>query len=161
MRPAGRSETDSLYFTYPRFETPARRPAPGAAVAIVGAGPVGMTAALALAREGVRSVLLVGPAPVGRDGRDGDALVARDDLGLATLEDAHADLGLALAEQGQRRGRGAGRQALEMHQHQPPEDARQFGEARQELGAAAAGEAIVIWLKNVRLRGHPIRRMLR
>lgn len=47
MRPAGRSETDSLYFTYPRFETPARRPAPGAPVAIVGAGPVGMTAALA------------------------------------------------------------------------------------------------------------------
>ncbi|MCA0848622.1 FAD-dependent monooxygenase [Salipiger thiooxidans] len=57
MRPAGRSETDSLYFTYPRFETPARRPAPGAPVAIVGAGPVGMTAALALAREGVRSLL--------------------------------------------------------------------------------------------------------
>lgn len=60
MRPAGRAETDSLYFTYPHFDPPAERsnlsaPAP---VVIVGAGPVGMTAALALAREGIRSVLL-------------------------------------------------------------------------------------------------------
>ncbi|MCB1337623.1 MAG: FAD-dependent monooxygenase [Maritimibacter sp.] len=59
MRPAGRAETDSLYFDYPQFEAPADRarldaPVP---VAIVGAGPVGMTAALALAREGVASVL--------------------------------------------------------------------------------------------------------
>ncbi|MBR9844364.1 MAG: monooxygenase [Rhodobacteraceae bacterium] len=59
MRPAGRAETDSLYFTYPQFEPPKARahlgnPAP---VAIVGAGPVGMVAALGLAREGVRSVL--------------------------------------------------------------------------------------------------------
>ncbi|HSF91825.1 MAG TPA: FAD-dependent monooxygenase [Paracoccaceae bacterium] len=62
MRPAGRAETDSLYFTYPHFDPPS-----GAAranlsrsvkVAIVGAGPVGMTAALALAKEGVASVLL-------------------------------------------------------------------------------------------------------
>ena len=60
MRPAGRAETDSLYFTYPHFDPPKDRarlaePAP---VAIVGGGPVGMTAALALAREGIRSVLL-------------------------------------------------------------------------------------------------------
>ena len=60
MRPQGRSETDSLYFSYPKFAAPdtalrnARRDAP---VAIVGAGPVGMTAALALAKEGVSSVL--------------------------------------------------------------------------------------------------------
>lgn len=59
MRPAGRGKTDSLYFDYPYFDPPAERtdlsaPVP---VAIVGAGPVGMTAALALAREGVRSVL--------------------------------------------------------------------------------------------------------
>jgi len=59
MRPAGRAETDSLYFNYPQFEPPAERaglsePAP---VAIVGAGPVGMAAALGLAREGIRSVL--------------------------------------------------------------------------------------------------------
>ncbi|WP_102226589.1 FAD-dependent monooxygenase [Acidimangrovimonas sediminis] len=62
MRPAGRAETDSLYFTYPAFDPPR-----GAArhtlsertpVAIVGAGPVGMLAALTLARHGVRSVLL-------------------------------------------------------------------------------------------------------
>ncbi|WP_269583458.1 FAD-dependent monooxygenase [Roseibium sp. Sym1] len=60
MRPAGRADTDSLYFTYPHFDPPADRsklsaPVP---VAIVGAGPVGLTAALALAREGVPSVLL-------------------------------------------------------------------------------------------------------
>lgn len=59
MRPAGRSDTESLYFRYPHFappldRAPASHPAP---VAIVGAGPIGMTAALALAREGVRSVL--------------------------------------------------------------------------------------------------------
>lgn len=60
MRPAGRGELDSLYFDYPRFEPPRERagleaPVP---VAIVGAGPVGLTAALALAAEGVRSVVL-------------------------------------------------------------------------------------------------------
>ena len=62
MRPAGRGETESVYFDYPHFEEPQgnRRahlsdPAP---VAIVGAGPVGMVAALALAREGIRSVLI-------------------------------------------------------------------------------------------------------
>ncbi|WP_428687316.1 FAD-dependent monooxygenase [Roseibium sp.] len=59
MRPAGRAVTDSLYFAYPHFDPPLDRsklsdPAP---VAIVGAGPVGMTAALALARAGVASVL--------------------------------------------------------------------------------------------------------
>ena len=62
MRPAGKGPLDSLYFSYPAF---AARRAPeldGASarhpVAIVGAGPIGMTAALALARYGVRSVLL-------------------------------------------------------------------------------------------------------
>lgn len=60
MRPAGRAETDSLYFTYPHFEPPAERSqlSEPAVVAIVGAGPVGLTAALALAKEGIRSVLL-------------------------------------------------------------------------------------------------------
>ena len=62
MRPAGRGETESVYFDYPHFEEPQgnrrarlRDPAP---VAIVGAGPVGMVAALALAREGIRSILI-------------------------------------------------------------------------------------------------------
>jgi 3-(3-hydroxy-phenyl)propionate hydroxylase len=60
MRPAGRADTDSLYFIYPHFDAPSDRTrlSERAPVAIVGAGPVGMTAALALAREGVRSVLL-------------------------------------------------------------------------------------------------------
>lgn len=59
MRPAGRSDTESLYFDYPHFEPPSDRShlQERVPVAIVGAGPVGMTAALALAREGVRSVL--------------------------------------------------------------------------------------------------------
>ena len=62
MRPAGKGPLESLYFNYPIF--PARRVAEldGAAtrhpVAIVGAGPIGMTAALVLARYGVRSVLI-------------------------------------------------------------------------------------------------------
>lgn len=60
MRPTGR--VHSLYFDYPDF--PFRRPpeldgkAVRHAVAIVGAGPVGLTAALELARHGVRSVVL-------------------------------------------------------------------------------------------------------
>ncbi len=62
MRPAGRAETDSLYFDYPHF--PFVRPAELEGgptrhrVAIVGAGPVGVTAALELARHGVDSVVL-------------------------------------------------------------------------------------------------------
>src|SRR5258705_6832778 len=62
MRPAGKGPLESLYFSYPNF--PARRVpeldgiAARHPVAIVGAGPIGMTAALVLARYGVRSVLL-------------------------------------------------------------------------------------------------------
>jgi 3-(3-hydroxy-phenyl)propionate hydroxylase len=62
MRPAGRAETDSLYFDYPHF--PFVRPPELAGravrhrVAIVGAGPVGVTAALELARHGIESVVL-------------------------------------------------------------------------------------------------------
>jgi 3-(3-hydroxy-phenyl)propionate hydroxylase len=62
MRPAGRGELDSLYFDYPHFPM---KPVPELRgereihpVAVVGAGPIGMTAALTLARYGVRSVLL-------------------------------------------------------------------------------------------------------
>ncbi|MDB5576003.1 MAG: monooxygenase [Bradyrhizobium sp.] len=62
MRPAGKGPLDSLYFQYPHF--PARRVpelvgnAARHPVVIVGAGPIGMTAALVLARYGIRSVLL-------------------------------------------------------------------------------------------------------
>ena len=62
MRPAGKGPLDSLYFNYPIF--PARRvpELDGVStrhpVAIVGAGPIGMTAALVLARYGIRSVLI-------------------------------------------------------------------------------------------------------
>ena len=60
MRPKGRGELDSLYFDYPHFAPPARDtgPEPRRPVVIVGAGPVGMTAALTLAHYGVRSLLL-------------------------------------------------------------------------------------------------------
>jgi 3-(3-hydroxy-phenyl)propionate hydroxylase len=62
MRPAGRGPLDSLYFTYPTFAAPDVPELKGKRVhhpvAIVGAGPVGMTAALTLAQYGVRSVIL-------------------------------------------------------------------------------------------------------
>ena len=60
MRPAGRTATESLYFHYPHFPAP-DRPVDhsiAAQVVIVGAGPVGMTAALTLARWGVPCLLL-------------------------------------------------------------------------------------------------------
>jgi 3-(3-hydroxy-phenyl)propionate hydroxylase len=62
MRPAGKGPLDSLYFKYPRFPAPHVPELAGVArrhpVVIVGAGPIGMTAALVLARCGVRSVLI-------------------------------------------------------------------------------------------------------
>ncbi len=60
MRPAGRAELESLYFTYPQFDAPRDRASLSKEipVAIAGAGPVGMTAALTLARYGIPSVLL-------------------------------------------------------------------------------------------------------
>jgi len=60
VRPASRNKTESLYFDYPHFDAPqlaARNERQSTQVAIVGAGPIGMTAALALAREGISSVL--------------------------------------------------------------------------------------------------------
>jgi len=60
MRPKGRGDLESLYFTYPKFEAPKDRGrlSDRTPVAIVGAGPVGMIAALTLAKYGVRSVLI-------------------------------------------------------------------------------------------------------
>lgn len=62
MRPQGRGANESLYFNYPHFEAPQQREAldQPARVVIVGGGPIGMTAALTLARHGVGSVLLEG-----------------------------------------------------------------------------------------------------
>jgi 3-(3-hydroxy-phenyl)propionate hydroxylase len=62
MRPAGKGTLDSLYFDYPIFPVGDAPERDGErvrhAVVIAGAGPIGMTAALALARHGVKSVLL-------------------------------------------------------------------------------------------------------
>ena len=62
MRPAGKGPLDSLYFDYPRFAARRVPELDGATarhpVLIVGAGPIGMTAALVLARYGIRSVLI-------------------------------------------------------------------------------------------------------
>ncbi len=61
MRPDGKGSHESLYFDYPRFEARRSREIDGDGrahpVAIVGAGPVGMTAALTLARFGIASVV--------------------------------------------------------------------------------------------------------
>ena len=57
MRPAGKGPLDSLYFDYPRFAARRVPELDGATarhpVLIVGAGPIGMTAALVLARYGI------------------------------------------------------------------------------------------------------------
>lgn len=60
MRPAGKGEFESLYFKYPIFAAPSLEHVFDRnqfKVAIVGAGPVGMFAALTLARFGVPTVL--------------------------------------------------------------------------------------------------------
>ena len=63
MRPAGRSKPESLYFGYSEFASAAVSEVDGERpihpVAIVGAGPIGLTAALTLAKHGIRSVVLV------------------------------------------------------------------------------------------------------
>jgi 3-(3-hydroxy-phenyl)propionate hydroxylase len=62
MRPAGKGALQSLYFDYPRFVAPRVPELDGVVtrlpVLIVGAGPIGMTAALVLARYGIKSVLI-------------------------------------------------------------------------------------------------------
>lgn len=66
MRPEGRGDLDSLYFHYPQFAAPARRDglhglhglSDRAPVVVVGAGPIGLTAALTLASHGIKVVVL-------------------------------------------------------------------------------------------------------
>lgn len=59
MKPAGKGQWESLYFDYPQFDAPTREGLPKkASVAIVGAGPIGMIAALTLARHGIKSTLI-------------------------------------------------------------------------------------------------------
>ena len=62
MRPAGKGPLESLYFNYPIFPAKQVPEMDGTTtqhpIAIVGAGPIGMTAALVLARYGIRSVLI-------------------------------------------------------------------------------------------------------
>lgn len=62
MRPKGRGPLDSLYFSYPHFAAERAAELDGNRavhpVVIVGAGPIGMTAALTLARYGVWSLVL-------------------------------------------------------------------------------------------------------
>ena len=56
MRPAGRGKLESLYFEYPEFASVTVPELDGEQpihpVAIVGAGPIGLTAALTLAKYG-------------------------------------------------------------------------------------------------------------
>lgn len=62
MRPQGRGELESLYFRYPRFSAKRAPELDGKTVShpvvIVGAGPVGMTAALTLASYGIATVVI-------------------------------------------------------------------------------------------------------
>ena len=61
MRPAGRGPLESLYFNYPIFSArniDAIVASEHVPVVIVGAGPIGLTAALTLAQYGIRSVVL-------------------------------------------------------------------------------------------------------
>ena len=59
MKPHGKGRWDSLYFDYPVFTAPPREGlARSAAVTIVGAGPIGMIAALTLAHHGQPTVIV-------------------------------------------------------------------------------------------------------
>ena len=91
MRPAGRSETDSLYFDYPHFPFVCPPELEGQAarhrVAIVGAGPVGVTAALELARHGIASVVLDNKATL----NDGSRAICISRHSIETLQQLEVD----------------------------------------------------------------------
>ncbi|MFQ3788526.1 FAD-dependent monooxygenase [Halomonas sp. A29] len=105
MRPAGRADTDSLYFDYPRFPfvRPAELDGQSARhrVAIVGAGPVGVTAALELARHGIASVVLDDKATV----NDGSRAICISRHSLETLQQLGVEAPFVAKGLGWTRGR--------------------------------------------------------
>lgn len=88
MKPQGKGRWDSLYFDYPVFAAPPRAGlATSAEVAIVGAGPIGMIAALTLAHHG-QSCVIVDDKHTFNDGSRAicvarSSLVALQMLGIA------------------------------------------------------------------------------
>ncbi|MGC6518391.1 MAG: FAD-dependent monooxygenase, partial [Candidatus Puniceispirillaceae bacterium] len=89
MKPKGKGRWESLYFDYPVFAAPPRAGlARSAQVTIVGAGPIGMIAALTLAHHGQRCVI-VDDKHTFNDGSRAicvarSSLVALQMLGIAT-----------------------------------------------------------------------------
>ena len=105
MRPAGRAETDSLYFDYPHFPFVSPPELDGRAVrhqvVIVGAGPVGVTAALELARHGIASVVLDDKATV----NDGSRAICISRHSLEILQQLGVDSPFVAKGLGWTRGR--------------------------------------------------------
>jgi 3-(3-hydroxy-phenyl)propionate hydroxylase len=91
MRPAGKRELESLYFDYPHFDfhRPPEMDGKSAQhrVVIAGAGPVGLTAAIELARRGIGCVVLDSKATL----NDGSRAICISRHSLETLQ----QLGLA------------------------------------------------------------------
>ncbi|MFY0991686.1 FAD-dependent monooxygenase [Halomonas sp. C05BenzN] len=105
MRPAGRAETDSLYFDYPHFPFVRPPELDGRAVrhpvAIVGAGPVGVTASLELARHGIAAVVLDDKATV----NDGSRAICISRHSLEILQQLGVDAPFVEKGLGWTRGR--------------------------------------------------------